>query len=73
MKPLYSPSSRTASATRSESLVTSEDELREALQESLKLQAHYARLLNDYDGGHRKIFDSVDAWLRRLRAMRANK
>lgn len=38
-----------------------------ALQESLKLQAHYAQLLNDWDGGERKIFRSVSQWLDRLR------
>ena len=37
-----------------------------ALQESLKLQAHYARLLNDWDGGRRHIFKSVGEWLRKL-------
>lgn len=38
-----------------------------ALQESLKLQAHYARLLNDYDGGNRTVFKSVGEWLKRLK------
>lgn len=37
-----------------------------ALRESLKLQAHYARLLNDWDGGRRHIFKSVGEWLRKL-------
>jgi len=41
-----------------------------ALEESLKLQAHYARLLNDYDGGKRRIFKSVSEWLERLQDMR---
>lgn len=38
-----------------------------ALQESLKLQAHYAGILNDYDGGERMIFKSVSQWLERLK------
>jgi hypothetical protein len=42
-------------------------EVWEALQESLKLQAHYAELLNMHDGGQRLIFTTVDAWLARLR------
>lgn len=44
-----------------------EMELRHALMESLRLQSHYAKLLNDYDGGKRLTFESVDAWLKRLR------
>lgn len=37
-----------------------------ALQESLKLQAHYGRSLNDLDGGKRMIFKSVSEWFNRL-------
>lgn len=37
-----------------------------ALAESLKLQSHYASLLNDYDGGKRMQFSSVKEWLERL-------
>jgi len=40
--------------------------LREALAESLKLQSHYAALLNQYDGGERRQFSGVGAWLDRL-------
>ena len=40
--------------------------LTEALRESLKLQSHYARLLNMYDGGERMEFPTVQAWLDRL-------
>jgi hypothetical protein len=43
-----------------------ERELREALQESIKLQSHYAMLLNGWDGGKRIQFASADAWLKRL-------
>ena len=42
-------------------------ELRIALRESVKLQAHYAMLLNQWDGGRRMIFDNSEAWIARLR------
>jgi hypothetical protein len=42
-------------------------ELRVALDESVKLQAHYAKLLNMHDGGKRMIFQTTDLWLARLR------
>lgn len=42
------------------------DRLRVALEESVKLQSHYATLLNMHDGGERRPFDSVEAWLARL-------
>lgn len=38
-----------------------------ALDESLKLQSHYAILLNQYDGGSRMTFADAGAWLARLR------
>jgi hypothetical protein len=38
-----------------------------ALAESVKLQAHYATLLNMHDGGKRLIFPTVESWLDRLR------
>lgn len=37
-----------------------------ALRESLKLQTHYAKLLNMHDGGQRIGFESVEDWLKRL-------
>jgi len=37
-----------------------------ALNESLKLQAHYAELLNMHDGGQRRLFKTIDDWLSRL-------
>lgn len=40
-----------------------EEKLREALEESLKLQSHYAGLLNHYDDGHRKVFKSAEEWV----------
>ncbi|MGH8521941.1 MAG: hypothetical protein ACREU9_11105 [Gammaproteobacteria bacterium] len=42
--------------------------LERALAESLKLQSHYAALLNEYDGGNRKGFATVDEWLQRLKS-----
>jgi len=45
------------------------DDLIIALEESLKLQAHYAALLNMYDGGERGIFNSTLEWIGRLREM----
>jgi hypothetical protein len=50
-------------ATNAETL----DPLEIALRESLKLQAHYAELLNMHDGGERTIFKTPDAWIKRLR------
>ncbi len=44
-------------------------ELRTALAESVGLQSHYARLLNEYDGGKRRGFDSPEAWIARLRVV----
>lgn len=41
-------------------------DLRTALAKSLKLQSHYATLLNSLDGGERMTFASVEAWLARL-------
>lgn len=41
--------------------------LRDALEKSVKLQSHYAKLLNMYDGGERMSFDSADKWIERLR------
>jgi hypothetical protein len=41
--------------------------LYDALEESLKLQSHYATLLNQHDGGERMVFADVNAWIKRLR------
>lgn len=41
-------------------------ELERALQESIKLQSHYAKLLNIHDGGERLIFKDVSSWKERL-------
>ena len=40
-----------------------------ALTESVKLQTHYAGLLNAYDGGGRVEFSSADAWIKRLKEL----
>ena len=40
--------------------------LRAALEESVRLQSQYARLLNDYDGDARMTFDDAGAWMERL-------
>lgn len=42
-------------------------ELKIALQESIKLQSHYANLLNMHDGGARMLFGSPEKWIERLR------
>jgi len=41
-----------------------------ALDESVKLQSHYASILNQYDGGQRLLFASVEQWLDRLDELR---
>jgi hypothetical protein len=47
------------------------DVLATALEESVRMQSHYAVLLNDYEafvhGARRLQFASADAWIARLR------
>ena len=43
--------------------------LRVALEESVKLQSHYAELLNFHDGGERMGFENAKAWMERLHAL----
>ena len=43
--------------------------LEAALEKSVKLQSHYAGLLNAYDGGRRLQFANADAWITRLAAL----
>jgi hypothetical protein len=45
------------------------DELEYALEESVKLQSHYAKLLNMYDNGKRIEFPDAKSWLMRLREL----
>lgn len=40
--------------------------LETALSESVKIQSHYASLLNAYDGGKRLQFASAEEWIKRL-------
>lgn len=42
-------------------------ELTIALRESVRLQSHYATLLNQWDGGQRMPFKDSDAWIARLK------
>lgn len=42
------------------------DELKKALEESVRLQSHYAGLLNMYDNGERREFENAQAWIDRL-------
>lgn len=42
-------------------------DLVQALEHSLSLQSHYAKLLNQFDGGERRGFSSVTEWMDRLR------
>jgi hypothetical protein len=46
------------------------NEVWSALVQSVKLQSHYAKLLNGYDGGERRVFDSSESWMERLRECR---
>ena len=42
-------------------------ELVDALQRSVGLQSFYAKSLNQYDGGERLEFKTVEEWIARLR------
>jgi hypothetical protein len=46
------------------------EELQRGLDESVKLQSHYAGLLNIWDGGKRTVFPDSEDWLKRLRKTR---
>ena len=43
--------------------------IRKSLEECLKLQNHYASLLNLYDGGSRLTFRSAQEWINRLQEL----
>jgi len=45
------------------------DEVWEALEKSVKLQSHYAELLNMYDASQRMRFKDANEWLHRLRKL----
>jgi len=51
----------------------SKEELIHALKESLKLQSHYAGLLNMYDNGRRMQFDTTEKWINRLRFIKQDR
>ena len=40
--------------------------LQDALTQSVVLQSHYAKLLNEHDGGKRAVFTDPKSWLERL-------
>lgn len=44
------------------------EQLYAALESSVRMQSHYASILNMYDNGDRLEFENVDAWLARLQA-----
>ncbi len=39
--------------------------LKDSLEKSVKLQGHYAKLLNMFDGGERIIFKDAEEWMNR--------
>jgi len=45
--------------------------LQYGLNESVKLQSHYAELLNMYDHGERIQFDTSEDWLQRIEQIRS--
>jgi hypothetical protein len=45
------------------------DEVWYALEEAIKLQAHYAELINMHDGGQRIAFKTAKEFLDRLRKL----
>lgn len=53
-----------------ETLQREVEKLRAALEESVKLQSHYATNLNAWDGGLRLRFVDADDWLSRLGALK---
>ncbi len=48
-------------------------ELCDALAESVKLQSHYAELLNMHDGGQQITFRDEREWMARIRQVREHK
>jgi hypothetical protein len=57
----------TRNLARGSAVLYAAGELRIALEESVKLQSHYAELLNMHDGGSRIGFKDGQAWIARLR------
>ena len=54
-------------------LLMERDRLRAGLEALVPFMAHYADLLNQYDGGQRTAFASADEWLARLDELAAKK
>ena len=54
-------------AVSAELIVKAFPDLAKALEESVRLQTHYAELLNMHDGGERVGFETADEWINRLR------
>jgi len=46
------------------------NEVYHALEESIAIQSHYARILNSYDDGERIEFVNADQWIMRLRKIK---
>jgi len=46
------------------------EKLRAALEESVRLQSHYAGLLNRCDGGERLQFGSASEWIEQLKRLK---
>lgn len=57
---------RPAKVTVVDQLRHENEKLKVALAESVKLQSHYAGLLNIWDGGKRMTFKTAREWLERL-------
>jgi hypothetical protein len=49
------------------------EKLKKALEQSVKLQSHYAEQLNMRDGGKRMTFKDADDWMARLDRLERNK
>lgn len=49
------------------------EDLVRALDASVRLQSHYANLLNQWDGGERRCFQDGAEWIARLRSMEEKK
>jgi hypothetical protein len=54
-------------STEGEKALCSAKDMYVALRESVKLQSHYAELLNWYDSGKRISFTTPEEWIARLR------
>lgn len=54
---------------KTKSVSRHEAQLLRALEESIKLQSHYAELLNQYDGGTRISFSGPEEFMERLQSL----